>query len=85
MPRKPRIEIAGYYHIINRGVEQRIIFKEAEDYEYFEELLYFYAKSYRITLHNYCLMSNHYHLLLKTPPSNLSQVMHHISRLAVNS
>ena len=34
MPRKPRIEIAGYYHIVNRGVEQRTVFKEAEDYEY---------------------------------------------------
>ena len=32
MPRKPRIEIAGYYHIINRGVEQRVVFKEASDY-----------------------------------------------------
>ena len=31
MPRKPRIEIAGYYHVINRGVEQRVIFKEKED------------------------------------------------------
>ena len=29
MPRKPRIEIAGYYHVINRGVDQRVIFKEA--------------------------------------------------------
>jgi hypothetical protein len=38
MPRKPRIKIAGYYHIINRGVEQRVVFKEASDYEYFEEL-----------------------------------------------
>lgn len=36
MPRKPRIEISGYYHIINRGVEQRTIFKEANDYEYFK-------------------------------------------------
>ena len=35
MPRRPRIEIAGYYHIINRGVEQRVIFKEPADYEYF--------------------------------------------------
>jgi len=34
MPRRPRIEIAGYYHIINRGVEQRVIFKEP-DFEYF--------------------------------------------------
>jgi len=29
MPRKPRIEMAGYCHTVNRGVEQRIIFKEA--------------------------------------------------------
>jgi len=31
MPRKPRLEIAGYYHIINRGVEQRVVFSEAKD------------------------------------------------------
>lgn len=35
MPRKPRIEIPGFYHIINRGVEQRVIFKEKEDYDFF--------------------------------------------------
>ena len=75
MPRKPRIEIAGYYHIVNRGVEQRIVFQEAEDYEYFEELLCFYAKSYRITLHNYCLMNNHYHLLIEIHQENLSKFM----------
>lgn len=33
MPRKPRIEIAGYYHIVNRGVEERVVFKEPADYE----------------------------------------------------
>ena len=44
MPRKPRIEIAGYYHIINRGVEQRAIFKEENDYKEFEALMCFYAK-----------------------------------------
>lgn len=30
---------SGLYHIINRGVEQRVVFKEAADYEYFEELM----------------------------------------------
>ncbi len=75
MPRKPRIEIAGYYHIINRGVEQRVIFKEPNDYEYFEELMCFYAKSYGITIHNYCLMSNHYHLLIEISQENLSKFM----------
>lgn len=44
MPRRSRIEIAGYQHIINRSVEQRVVFKEASDYEYFEELICFYMK-----------------------------------------
>ena len=79
MPRKPRIEIAGYYHIVNRGVEQRVIFKEADDYEYFEELMCFYLKSYNITLHNYCLMSNHYHLLIEIAQENLSKFMRQLN------
>ena len=79
MPRRPRIEVAGYYHIINRGVEQRVIFKEKEDYEQFEELMCFYAKSYGITIHNYCLMSNHYHLLIEIQHENLSKFMKQIN------
>jgi DNA-directed RNA polymerase specialized sigma subunit len=38
MPRKPRVEIAGYYNVINRGIEQRVIFEEKEDYEKFENI-----------------------------------------------
>ena len=79
MPRRPRIEIAGYYHIINRGVEQRVVFKEPADYEYFEELMCFYMKSYAVTLHNYCLMSNHYHLLIETSTDNLSKFMRQLN------
>ncbi|MFT7880573.1 MAG: transposase [Sulfurimonas sp.] len=79
MPRKPRIEIAGYYHILNRGVEQRVVFKESKDYEYFEELMCFYAKSYGITIHNYCLMSNHYHLLVEITQETLSKFMRQLN------
>jgi REP element-mobilizing transposase RayT len=79
MPRKPRIEIAGYYHVLNRGVEQRVVFKESKDYEYFEELMCFYAKSYGITIHNYCLMSNHYHLLVEITQENLSKFMRQLN------
>ena len=79
MPRKPRIEIPGYYHIINRGVEQRVVFKEEADYEYFEELMCFYAKSHNITLHNYCLMRNHYHLLIEITSENLSKFMRQLN------
>ena len=79
MPRKPRIEINGYYHIINRGVEQRVVFEESSDFEYFEELMCFYAKSYGITIHNYCLMSNHYHLLIEITQENLSTFMRQLN------
>ena len=79
MPRRPRIEIAGYYHIINRGVDKMKIFRNADDYEYFEELMCFYMKSYGITLHNYCLMSNHYHLLIETKTENLSKFMRQLN------
>ena len=79
MPRKPRIEIAGYYHIVNRGVEQRRVFLKEEDYEYFEELMCLYAKSYGITLHNYCLMGNHYHLLIEIQQENLSKFMRQLN------
>jgi len=79
MPRKPRIEIPGFYHIINRGVEQRAVFEEPVDYEYFEELMCFYAKSYGVTIHNYCLMSNHYHLLLEISTESLSKYMRQLN------
>ena len=79
MARRPRIEIAGFYHILNRGVEQRVIFKEPADYEYFEKLMCFYMKSYNITLHNYCLMPNHYHLLIEITSENLSKFMRQLN------
>ena len=79
MPRRPRIELAGYYHIINRGVAQSKIFKEPADYEYFEELMCFYLKSYGITLHNYSLMGNHYHLLIEITQENLSKFMRQLN------
>ena len=79
MPRKPRIEISGYYHIVNRGVEQRIIYKEHKDYEYFIELLRKGTKEFQINLHNYCLMSNHYHLLIEINKQNLSKFMRYVN------
>jgi len=79
MPRKPRIELVGKYHIINRGVEQRTVFEEPADYEYFEDLMCFYAKGFGITLHNYCLMGNHYHLLIEITQENLSKFMRQLN------
>ena len=72
MARKDRITEPGYYHILNRGVERRNIFLESEDYDKFLDLLFEIRKKYNITIHSYCLMTNHYHILLQTIKPNIS-------------
>ncbi len=79
MARRPRIELAGYHHIVNRGVERREIFSEAEDYEKFLEIVCDACINFNVILHSYCLMSNHYHLLIETQQENLSKVMRAIN------
>jgi len=54
-----------YYHIYNRGVDKRAIFFNAGNYEHFVRLLRRYHEPYGATVIAYCLMPNHYHLLLR--------------------
>lgn len=75
MARKDRITEPGFYHIINRGVERRSIFLEPEDYEKFLDLLYDMKKKYDTNIHAYCLMTNHYHILLETALPNISEAI----------
>jgi len=39
MPRKPRIDLAGYHHVVNRGVNCSEVFKDEEDYEMFLKIV----------------------------------------------
>ena len=76
MARPLRIEYSGAcYHIINRGLERRDIFRHPKDYEYFLGLLNHIYEKYGVVLYAYCLMPNHYHLFLKTPQGNLKSAM----------
>ncbi len=79
MPRRPRIDLAGYHHIINRGINRSDIFKSDEDYEMFLKIVCKACRAYRVVLHDYCLMSNHFHLLIETELENLSLFMKHIN------
>jgi REP element-mobilizing transposase RayT len=79
MPRRPRIETTGYYHIVNRGVERRTVFKNDEDYTMFTTLLCQACEHFDVHLHSYCLMPNHYHLLIETKTENLSQFMRQVN------
>src|SRR3989338_416655 len=80
MARPLRIEYTGaFYHITSRGNERKNIFTNEYDFKKFLEYLEAANKRYRAVIHIYCLMSNHYHLLIETPLGNLSQIMRHIN------
>ena len=80
MARPLRIQYPGaFYHVTSRGNEQKEIFKSRRDREKFCEYLGSASSRYGAIIHSYCLMSNHYHLLLESPEGNLSQIMRHIN------
>jgi len=65
--------------VTTRGNERKDIFKSDRDRERFLEYLQSASERYGAVVHAYCLMSNHYHLLVQTPQGNLSQIMRHIN------
>ena len=79
MARKKRMESIGFYHILNRGVEQRTIYIDNEDHIMFLEILQDSSEVYSFEVYAYVLMDNHYHLLLKTETLNLSLIMRQIN------
>ena len=80
MARPLRIEYPGaFYHVTSRGNEQKDVFKSRKDREQFLSYLASATERYGAVVHVYCLMSNHYHLLLETPAGNLAQIMRHIN------
>ena len=79
MPRKPRIDLAGYHHIINCGVNRSDIFMDESDYETFLKIVCKACRTYKVVLHDYCLMTNHFHLLVETERENLSSFMKQIN------
>lgn len=80
MGRPLRIQYPGaFYHITSRGNEKRDIFRSNGDRGKFLSYLQSAHERYGAIIHVYCLMNNHYHLLLETPRGNLSQILHHIN------
>jgi REP element-mobilizing transposase RayT len=60
------------YHITSRGNERKKIFWDSQDREVFLETLGHVITRYNWLCHAYCMMDNHYHLLIETPDGNLS-------------
>ena len=80
MARPLRIEYDGaLYHVTSRGNDRRPIFKNDGDRELFLNLLARVNARFHWICHAYCLMNNHYHLVIETPDGNLSRGMRQLN------
>lgn len=72
MPRRTRMYLPGMpYHIVQRGNNREPCFIEAENYQFYLSLWESISKRYGVSVHAYCLMTNHIHFLL-TPETESS-------------
>ena len=80
MARPLRLQFSGaFYHITARGNERKDIFRSDDDRRAFLGILAHAIERYRLILHAYVLMRNHYHLLLETREASLSLAMRHLN------
>jgi len=72
MPRKLRLEYAGaIYPVLNRGNRRENIFRDDADRKLFQTTLTKACGKTQWQIHAYCLMRNHFHLVIETPQANL--------------
>ncbi len=78
MPRRPRVSTAGlFFHVVNRAAKRSTLFETTEDYTAFERVLDSAIARHPVSLFAYCVMPNHWHLLLSPNVDGaLSRFMH---------
>ena len=80
MARPLRIEYPGaFYHIVQKGNEKKSIFLSDQDRMKFYGYLAIMHTRYKVNIHTYCLMKNHYHLIVETENANLASAMHYLN------
>jgi REP element-mobilizing transposase RayT len=80
MSRPLRIECPGaVYHITSRGNARQSIFLDDSDRGRFLKILASTIRRYNWLCHAYCLMDNHYHLIIETPEGNISRGMRQLN------
>jgi putative transposase len=82
MGRAPRLQIANVvYHVNTVGAGGIDIFLDGDDRSRFLRILAHVTEKYAWRCHLYCLMSNHYHLVVTTPEPNIAAAMHVLNGL----
>lgn len=83
MPRKPRELVdGGIYHVFNRGNDRMDLFGDENDFQCFLDLLLIQKRKTESDLFHYCLMTNHFHLLVKVKRGNDLPLFMHGLQLA---
>ncbi len=82
MARQLRIEYPGaFYHVFSRGNQRQPVFLSDDDRYFFLKCLREAHEKFGVIVHVYCLMPNHYHLIIETPLGNLSSMMHFLNTM----
>jgi REP element-mobilizing transposase RayT len=80
MARPLRIELAGgLYHVTSRGDRREDIYRDDEDRAAWLEVFASVCMRFNWRCHAYCLMGNHYHVVVETPEANLSRGMRQLN------
>ena len=80
MPRPPREDFPGaWHHVMNRGADHRDIFEHDTDRQVFLDSAVEAGKRHHLEIHAYCLMTNHFHMLLRSQDGQLAAGMQFLS------
>ncbi|GGY81173.1 transposase [Pseudoduganella plicata] len=80
MSRPHRTLLAGaLYHVTSRGNRRANIFADDKDHLIWQDTLAVVVGRFKVVIHAFCLMPNHFHLLIETREPNLSQAMHYLN------
>lgn len=79
-----QFESGGFYHVYNRGNHRQATFMDDFDHDYFLQLLDRLAGEYEVEVLAYCLMRNHYHLLVRMLAIDSEAIRKMMSKLAMS-
>jgi putative transposase len=80
MARRPRLQLPGaVYHVMARGNRKLAIFEDDHDRRRLLSAIERMSVRYAVRCYTFCLMGNHYHLVLETPRGNLSLAMRYVN------